>query len=346
MRKLLILALILALLTQPVLAQDYTAPEAPDAALELMPRESSGFAQDLWTVVTGAMEHLQPALYEALKVCLSVFASAMLIGMVKTFPGAQARTVELVGVLAVAGLLLQQTHSLVSLASETVTELAEYSKLLLPVMTAALASQGGITSSTALYAGTAVFNALLSGGMTKLLLPLIYVFLALSVAAAATEQEMVKKLAEFGKWLLTWCLKLVLYLFTGYMGITGVISGTADAATVKAAKLTMSGMVPVVGGILSDASEAVVVGAGVVKNSVGVYGLVALIAIWISPFIRIGAQYLVMKLAAALGSIFDCKALGALVQSFCAVMGLLVAMTGTACVLLLISVVCFMKGMT
>ena len=75
-------------------------------------------------------------------------------------------------------------------------------------------------------------------------------------------------------------MKIVLYAFTGYIGFTGVVSGTTDAMAMKAAKLTISGAVPVVGGILSDASEAVLVSAGIMKNAAGVYGILAVLAIF------------------------------------------------------------------
>ena len=156
----------------------------------------------------------------------------------------------------------------------------------------------------------------------------------------------VQNVRNFVKWLMTWSLKILLYIFTGYMGITKVISGSTDAAKLKAAKLTISGMVPVVGGILSDASEAVLVGAGVMKNAVGVYGLLAVAAIWITPFLRIGVQYLLLKLTAGLCQVFEVKKVSGVIQDFSAAMGFLLAMTGTACILLLVSTVCFMKGVS
>ena len=42
------------------------------------------------------------------------------------------------------------------------------------------------------------------------------------------------------------------------MSITGVISGTVDAAALKAAKIGISGAVPVVGNIFADATETIV----------------------------------------------------------------------------------------
>ena len=138
--------------------------------------------------------------------------------------------------------------------------------------------------------------------------------------------------------------KILLYFFTGYMGIKGVVIVTTDAAALKATKLAISGMVPVVGGILSDTSEAVLVGAGVVKNAIGVYGLLSVLAVWISPFLRIGTHYILLKGVCGLGSVFSVKQTGSLIKDFSGVMGLLLAMTGMVCLFLLVSVVSFMKG--
>ena len=166
----------------------------------------------------------------------------------------------------------------------------------------------------------------------------------MAAANAAIGDDLLKKLRDFLKWLMTWVLKTVLYVFTGYMGITGVVSGTTDAAALKAAKLTISGVVPVVGGILSDASEAVLVSAGVVKNAAGIYGIFAVLALIAEPFFRIGVHYLILKFTAAVCGIFGSKRITELIDDFTSVMGLLLAMTGTVCLLILISTVCFLRG--
>ena len=112
----------------------------------------------------------------------------------------------------------------------------------------------------------------------------------------------------------------------------------------KAAKLSISGMVPVVGGILSDASEAVIVGAGVMKSGIGIYGMVTFCAILVTPFLTIGVQYLMLKMTSALCSGFDLKKPSQLIENFSSAMGLLLGITGAVSILLMISTVCFMKG--
>ena len=176
-------------------------------------------------------------------------------------------------------------------------------------------------------------------------MPALYIYLCLSVAGCATENETVKTAQGFVKWLITWSLKWVLYIFTGYISITGVVSGTVDASALKAAKITLTGVVPVVGNILSDATETILISAGVMKNAAGVYGIFAILALCVSPFVKIGVQYILLKLTGAACSVFGYKPAGSLIKDFSAAMGLVLAMTGTVCVLLLVSLVCYMRGM-
>ena len=129
-----------------------------------------------------------------------------------------------------------------------------------------------------------------------------------------------------------------LYIFTGYLSITGVVSGSTDAAAMKATKLTISGMVPVVGGILSNAAETVLAGAGILKGTIGVFGMLAVLAMCIHPFLQLGIQYLLYKLTAFLSAAVGAASLCKLIDGLGGVFGLVLGMTGACGMLLLVSV--------
>lgn len=342
--KYVIVIILLFSLASPVSALEITPPEVPSDVQELMPQKPESFGQGLWYMLQEAANLIEPALVDAALVCSGLIAVSTLVSLLSSMPGSTKNVVELSGTICVGLLLLKSSNSLIHLGTQTVAKLSDYGKLLLPVLAAALAAQGGTTTSAAIYAGTAIFDAILGSAISKLLCPMIYIYICLSVANSALGSDPLGKIRDLMKWIMTWGLKIILYIFTGYIGITGVISGSADAAAIKAAKLTISGMVPVVGGILSDASEAVLVGAGVVKNGAGIYGMMAILAIVMGPFLQIGIQYLLLKGTAAVCGLFGTKSIISLVQDFTSAMGLLLAMTGSSCLLLLISAVCFMKG--
>ena len=344
MTRILALVLLLALMCLPVSAAEFSAPTVPDSGQALMPENTENFGKGLMELVRNALTRLRPDLAQCARVCAGVLGAAMLTGLLRCFSGAEKDLVNLVGVLVVSAWLGTTANSMIALGRETVQEISDYGKLLLPVMTAALAGQGGVATSTALYVGTAAFDTALGGVIANLLIPMVYGFLVLGIGACALGEQTLGKLQELAKCLVTWTLKTMLIVFTSYMGITGVVSGTTDVAALKAAKLTMSTVVPVVGSILSDASESVLVGMGTMKNAAGIYGILAAGAIFLEPFLKIAAHYLSLKVTGAVCAVLADGELGKLVDTFSGAMGLMLAMTGAACLLLFVSTVCFLKG--
>ena len=346
MRMVLIFISLLLLLTHPVYAMEYTAPSVPESGAAYMPKETISFAEDLLFVLKTALREIKPEIADAARFSLSILCVILLVSVVRNLSAGTTRITTLTGTVILGAIMLKSVNVMVDLGAATILELSEYGKLLLPVLTGALATQGGISTSTALYTGTAVFSSVLTSIISKILIPTLYLYLTCCVASSAIGEGILKRITGFFKWLITWGLKMILYIFSGYMTITGAISGSADAPAVKAAKLTISGAVPVVGNILADASETILVSANVMKNSVGSYGLIAFAAILIGPFLQIGIQYLFSKMTAAVSEVFDAKELSGLVGDFSSVMGFLLAMTGSVCLLLMISIVCFMKGVS
>ena len=346
MRTLIFACFLLVSMIMPVSALEFAPPEVPMSGEELMPENTDSLAEGLSSLLRKAFAKLHPQISSAVRISTTVLCTVLLLSVLQTLTGPSKRFTEIGGTVLIAALLLESTDSLIRLGAETVVELSEYGKLLLPVMTAGLAAQGAVTTSAALYTGTVAFDMVLSSIISGLLVPLVYVFLVVSAANSATAEGVLKRIRDFVKWLINWTLKTVLTVFTAYISLTGVVSGTTDALTLKATKMTISSVVPVVGGILSDASEAVLISTAVMKNAAGIYGILAVLSVFLSPFLRIGSHYIVFKVTAALCGIYGPKQATELIDDFSAAMGFLLAMTGAVCLMLLISTVCFMRGIT
>lgn len=343
MRFLLSFLLVLSL-SIPVSAVEFTAPSVPASGREWMPENTDNFGGGLAEILEKAVFQLRPDLEEGLQVMLSVIAAVILISILRLFQGGVKKAADIAGTVLISSILLSCANSMIQLGAETVFELSQYGKLFFPVMTAAMAAQGGLTSSTALYVGTTFMDSLIASSISGIMVPLVYLYLALSISNSAIQEDVLKRLRDIVKGFVSWSLKILLTIYTTYMSITGVVSGTTDAAALKATKVTISSAVPVIGGILSDASEAILVSAGLMKNAAGLYGIFALLAICLNPFLKIGIHYILLKATAAICGVYGAKSAIDLIDDFSAAMGLLLAMTGSVCLLLLISTVCFMKG--
>ena len=345
MKRTILLMLLLATSITKVHAAEFefSAPQVPSAGAEIMIEPTNNFLQDSLNILNKALPYVKPAFFEAAKICIRVIGIVILLSIFHMSVSIDHGVIQITGAISLSILLLSASKAMIPLGVDTIQELSNYSKLLLPVMTAALAAQGSVTTSGALYVGTAFFDSILSGVINSFILPGIYIFLALTIAANSLDEPMIQKFKESVKSAITWILKILLLLFTGYMTISGAVSGSTDAMAVKATKITISSAVPAIGGILADASEAVLISASLMKNSAGIYGIFAVLAIIIRPFLQIGTQYLLLKLTTTVCSSIGPKNMVALIGDFASALGLILAMTAAVSIMVLISVVCFMK---
>ena len=344
MRLLIVIALIVSTVF-PANALDITAPALETSGVLEVP-EAESFGEGLMTIIKDLLPLIRPDLHEASQVCIGIICAVILCSLLRSFSPDIEKVADTVAVACIAAAVLYSMNSMIRLAENTVGEMSDYSRLLIPVMTTALAAQGAPGTSAALCAGTLAADTVVIGMIGRVLLPGVYLFLALSVAAAATGEEVLKKCRDLIRTLMIFFLKTSLSVFVAYMGISGVISGTTDAAALKVTKATISMFVPVVGGILSDAAGSVLVGVKLAKNAAGIYGIFALLTIFLEPFLLIGCHYLMLKLAAALCSVFGSKQITELVGDISSGLGLLLGMTGAVCLLLLIGVICYLRVVT
>lgn len=347
MRRLVIVVIFLALMSGCVNASMLEERERsvqsaiPEDAQALMDGEHGSFGAGLRNILENLLPSLSESVRSALRSIGVMLAALILCALAGA--GETLAPALIAGTVAITACGMLELHSLAQSGQQALMQLQSFSDLLLPAMAAATAAGGGVTASGAIYAGTAFFSDVLMRAMTGLLIPVLYAYVAMCAAQAVCGNDLLSRLSGLIRWVFQTGLKTILFVFTAYLTITGLISGSADATVLKAAKLTLSGVVPVVGSMISDASETVIVGAQSVKSSVGIVGMLAVIAICVSPFVRIGVQYLLMKLAAAAGGALGPKPLLGLMDSIGEAMGFLLAMTGTAALMLLISCVCYLR---
>ena len=137
---------------------------------------------------------------------------------------------------------------------------------------------------------------------------------------------------------ITWGLTGLLTAFTLYLSVAGVVSASADAAAVRLTKRAIASAVPVVGNVIAGAAETVLSGAAAVKNSIGVFGVLAVLGTCAAPFLRLGIQYLLYKLAAFAAGTVSSPALVQLVDRLGSAFGLILGMVGSCALLVTVAV--------
>lgn len=328
------------------------APEAAEDILEIGDLSGpAGFSRGLAGIAERLSDKFQAVLRQRLRGAASILLVAVVCGAVDGFArgtgeGKAAAFLPMAGALAVTLLTAGSLEDLIGLGAETIGELNLFSKALLPTLAAATAASGAVSTATFQQVTTVFLADLLMELIDALLIPLVYLYIGALTAASCLPENRLGAIAEALKKIITWILTSSLLLFTVYLSAVRVIAGAADGAAVKVAKAAISGAVPVVGGIIAEAAETVLAGAGMLKNTIGVFGMLAILAACAYPFLQLGVQYLLYKLSAFLAAAVGAPELCKLIDGLGGAFGLVLGMTGSCALLLLVSVLSSVAAVT
>ncbi|MCL2843064.1 MAG: stage III sporulation protein AE [Oscillospiraceae bacterium] len=307
----------------------------------------TSFDQGLERIFQNVMRMLGGVFREAARSAALVLVIALLAGLVNSMYGGGGEGVPnyvpLVGVLAVATVAVGSGGAFIGLGARTLYELETFAQTLFPAMTLAGAASGAVTSAAVKYAGTMLFFNLLLTITTRVIMPLIYAYIAASIGSAAMGGEGLKSAANLLKWVAGVLITTIMIAFVGYLTVTGVVAGSADVVTTRVAKTTISTVLPVVGGIVADAAETVLAGAMLVRNGMGVAGLLVVLAICLIPILQLGAHYLMFKAAAGLsGAVTDAR-VGGLIDNLGTAFGMVMGLTGAGAMMMFFSILSMMR---
>lgn len=268
-----------------------------------------------------------------------VILTAAARGFSEAAGGAANDAVDMAGALGISAVLLRDFSGVLSLCRSALDGISVFSATLQPVLAAALSMGGSAVTATTLQVASMFAFDLVLRLIEGLLVPAVCVYLAVTVVDAAAGNGVLRGLAEGIGSLSAGALKLILTLFTAYLAVAGGVSGNVDRVALKTAKFAVSGAVPVVGGVMSDAAETVLSGAVLLRGSVGVFGMICVTAICLAPFVRAGACYLCFKAGAALLSPLCPDSLRRLLSGIGTGFGLLLGMLSAACTILYLELV-------
>lgn len=320
----------------------------PDSAEEIIGKAEVKTAdkqkKQIEEILTYIRENAGKQLRDAIKNAAVVLLIAVITGCVTAIFEVKHDYVTMAGVAGISAVTVSNTASFLALGKSALADISAFSKVLLPTLATAGVINGAYTSSGAKYAVSALFIELLISAGEKLVIPIICAYLAAGIASAAIGGEGIATVVSFLKWLAVTIMTGIVIVFTGFLSVTGIAAGSADATVQRVAKTAISTILPVVGGIVSDAAGTVASGAAILKNGIGVFGMIVVLAVCTVPILKIGFAYITYKGAAALSeTVADVritKLLGIIGTAF----GMILGIVGAAAIMLFVSVIISMKA--
>ncbi len=189
--------------------------------------------------------------------------------------------------------------SMLGVALDTLDNLVVFIYALLPTLFALVASGGGVVS-VGYFAPVLLSGAqLIILAIRNVFVPLLLVMTALGLADCITNKFGITRVVALFKSLIKWGLGLMMTLFVGIVAIQSIIAPSVDNVATKGIKYAVGNFIPLVGGMLSDSFDIIVSCSMLLKNAVGIAGMLVILVIIATPALRAATQSLILRLCAA-----------------------------------------------
>jgi stage III sporulation protein AE len=198
-------------------------------------------------------------------------------------------------------------------ARSIISRMTEAMQSLFPTLCAMLTAVGANASVGVLQPAIVFSVTGMATIISSFVMPVLTALCALTLLGCFVGAIQLEKLKGFLSTVVTWSLGTAFTVFFGVLTVSGVAGAAFDKVSLEAAKYAIDNFVPVVGGMFADAVDVLVGCSMLVKNAVGITGVVAIVAMIAQPAISILSQVLLYKLcAAAIEPIADGALTGAL----------------------------------
>lgn len=202
--------------------------------------------------------------------------------------------------LVVSGISSAALLEVVGCGKVLVENISVFMRMLVPVIMVSLVSSGAPVTATTFELVMVGIIELTEWIVEVFFIPMLMMSAALSIVNNLSETMEAGKLVQFMNKTIKWGIGIVMTVFVGVMNLQGIVSGSADGLAVKITKFATSNLIPVVGGALAETVETVINCGAVIKNAVGVLGIIIVVLMAAIPLLKTAACLIMFRLCAAI----------------------------------------------
>lgn len=289
--------------------------EMDEALKDLFPEERTGFKEMLKKVLTGEQGYSLKLIKQLLgdqllyaftscrknliRILMITILASVFRNFAQVFQNKQVSDISFYVIyLLLIALCLNSFQIVMEWVGDGITRLTEFMTAFYPVYFLAVSVAKGSVTAVAFYNLVLFIIYLVEVLIVYFLLPVIHIFMMIKLLDFLSDREYLSKFAELIEVVVSWLLKTLLACVVGFNVIQGMLSPAID--TVKRSALTRGAeAIPGVGDAIGGVTEVVLGTAVLVKNGIGIVGMVLCLALCIAPIAQVGAIALMYKLAAA-----------------------------------------------
>jgi len=172
-------------------------------------------------------------------------------------------------------------------AKDSIQEMINFMLAIVPLILALVTSSGGVISAAMFHPMIIFLIYVIGTVISTVIFPLIFFSAVLSIVSKISEKYQVSQLAKLLRTISIGGLGVFSTIFLGVISVQGATAAVTDGITLRTAKYITGNFIPVVGKMFADATDTVVGASLLMKNAVGMAGVLILLLLIIFPSIKI-----------------------------------------------------------
>lgn len=208
--------------------------------------------------------------------------------------------IHLVCFLAVVVLTIGMISSISKTSVNSINSMVSQMNAIFPILLTLMIGIGASASAGVFQPIVAIISTYVADFFTYLILPLFMASFVFGIINNLSDSIKLDKFNSFISSLFKWCVGLVFTLFFAVFTIQGISAGTFDSLSIRTTKYTIKSYIPIMGGYLSDGMDLILSSTILIKNAVGLVGVLMIISTILSPLLEIVVFSLLLKLVSAI----------------------------------------------
>ncbi|HJD36898.1 MAG TPA: stage III sporulation protein AE [Candidatus Blautia ornithocaccae] len=302
--------------SQEALLKGLELGDMQETVNELLGEETFSVRQALEKILAGeevftpdfVLETVRGFLYEHLladrevlfQVVLLVILAALFANFTNVFSGSQAGEASFYIVyMLLLALLIHSFGELSAELSGSLEDLTAFMQALMPSYFLAVTAASGTATAMVFYEMVFGVIYLTQVLLLKAVIPGIQAYVIIELINYLHKEDFLSKLADLLKTILEWTMRTITAVVIGMELIQNMVSPALDSLKRDALGKTAAS-IPGIGNVINGATEVALGTAVLIRNCLGVMGIVVLVLLGLPPVIKLAMNSLVYKLLAAL----------------------------------------------
>lgn len=277
---------------------------------------TGSFKEKLQEIISGEFKDGYTSVFQAILglildgvlAFVPLFALIIAIGVLSSFisnlsPNSKNQTISdiihFVCYSIIIILIFSAVVRLISLTTETLANIKMQMDLIFPILLTIMTALGATAAVSVYQPAVAIFSSVIMQLFTSIIMPLFIFTLVFNVVGNLSSNMQLKKFHEFFHSSFKWLVGTTFTVFTAFMSIQGITAGSFDKVSIRTAKFAIKSYIPIIGGYLSDGFNVIMASGVLIKNAVGLAGLLIMFFTILMPVLELFVLKLGLNLTAA-----------------------------------------------